>query len=540
MSNEVASIHVNVGVETADVQTGISKGRAAVRKGTAAMATDARRGVGVMRTEFAKFGQQVAGAPAAISAASNAMVAFGGKSAGAIGAVGGAFASLLASGFTPLGVAIAGATVAFAHFASSSNEASKASDELTAKVKQQEAAFGQLIETMKKAESTRAGLRFGGGDVGAVQVAMAEAALRLESAQADFERLRRDTGGEGETFRLAAKELREAESSLRALGFLADAADRASRASRTQRDQTRRTVDPARTVADEAERALGAYRLSVDEIESIGDEMERVAVEAENARIRRNEFAGGALDDAIDFARGSTTPFGRVTGGKRVPGSFAEAEAEARALEETTKRIAAAMGQVRAPPGFRAEVDQLRLSISDDKRMAAPDPQVFTGAASAASGLTSALGDIARGSQEASDAIRDFGVNFLQQMASMILQATLLRTIMGALGFTQTATGSFVESASIPAAAHGGTFRVGGSGGIDSQLVALRASPGEMVRVTNGANSAGEYGPVQVALTVRPPAVIADEVMARSSSRARAAVTASALSRPGRRGRRAT
>ncbi|MCG3133028.1 MAG: hypothetical protein HMLKMBBP_00114 [Planctomycetes bacterium] len=65
----------------------------------------------------------------------------------------------------------------------------------------------------------------------------------------------------------------------------------------------------------------------------------------------------------------------------------------------------------------------------------------------------------------------------------------------------------------------------------------MKLSPGELVRVTNGANADGE-GDVHVALTVRPPAVIADEVMARSSPEARAAIVGSALRRSGRRGMR--
>ena len=67
----------------------------------------------------------------------------------------------------------------------------------------------------------------------------------------------------------------------------------------------------------------------------------------------------------------------------------------------------------------------------------------------------------------------------------------------------------------------------------------MKVSPGELIRVTNGANSTGRDGDVHVALTVRPPAVIADDVMARASPEARAAIVGSALRRPGRRGARA-
>ena len=42
----------------------------------------------------------------------------------------------------------------------------------------------------------------------------------------------------------------------------------------------------------------------------------------------------------------------------------------------------------------------------------------------------------------------------------------------------------------LPKYATGGSFQVGGSGGIDSQLVAFRATPGEMVDVSHGSGSA--------------------------------------------------
>jgi hypothetical protein len=129
----------------------------------------------------------------------------------------------------------------------------------------------------------------------------------------------------------------------------------------------------------------------------------------------------------------------------------------------------------------------------------------------------------------------------------MIEQALIMKAILalfpglGAAGGAAGAAGGEVAAQAVPAAAgaHGGTWRVAGFGGLDSQLVSMKLSPGELVRVTNGANAGGGDGPVQVALTVRPPAVIADDVLARSSPEARAAVVGSALRRSGRRGMRA-
>lgn len=53
----------------------------------------------------------------------------------------------------------------------------------------------------------------------------------------------------------------------------------------------------------------------------------------------------------------------------------------------------------------------------------------------------------------------------------------------------------------IPAFAGGGSFRVGGSGAIDSQLVRFRASPGEMVNISHGNDNGGGYGePIRIVL----------------------------------------
>lgn len=46
----------------------------------------------------------------------------------------------------------------------------------------------------------------------------------------------------------------------------------------------------------------------------------------------------------------------------------------------------------------------------------------------------------------------------------------------------------------LPGFASGGSFTVGGSGGIDSQLVAFNATPGEHVSVSKNGSSSGASG----------------------------------------------
>lgn len=60
--------------------------------------------------------------------------------------------------------------------------------------------------------------------------------------------------------------------------------------------------------------------------------------------------------------------------------------------------------------------------------------------------------------------------------------------------------------------ANGGSFTVGGAGGVDSQVVAFRATPGERVDVTPPGRAAGGGSPVNVIINM-PPNVTRDTVM---------------------------
>ena len=196
--------------------------------------------------------------------------------------------------------------------------------------------------------------------------------------------------------------------------------------------------------------------------------------------------------------------------------------------------------------GFRARISLLREETAGWGRLGAQMADVAANDLSR--GVADALSEIARGSKSASEAFRDFAAQFALDVARMIQQALIMKAILslfpglsgagsGGAGGADAGAGA-ASAAPAASAAHGGSFRVGGFGGLDSQLVTMKVSPGELIRVTDGANSRGE-GDVHVALTVRPPAVIADEVMARSSPDARAAIVGTALQRPGRRGARA-
>lgn len=96
---------------------------------------------------------------------------------------------------------------------------------------------------------------------------------------------------------------------------------------------------------------------------------------------------------------------------------------------------------------------------------------------------STALADFA---SNGSASFRDFASSIIADIARIAAQQLLLSTI-----------NALFPGAQIPAFQHGGGFRVGGSGGADSQLVAFRASPMENVTITPpGQQSAPQEPPV--------------------------------------------
>ena len=94
----------------------------------------------------------------------------------------------------------------------------------------------------------------------------------------------------------------------------------------------------------------------------------------------------------------------------------------------------------------------------------------------------------------------------------------------------------------LPAFANGGSFRVGGTGGIDSQIRSIRASPNETVTVTKPGQFAGAGAPMIFDLR---GAVVTEDLLAQVNERvqsgeARAVRTATDIARrsaPGLQGR---
>ena len=215
----------------------------------------------------------------------------------------------------------------------------------------------------------------------------------------------------------------------------------------------------------------------------------------------------------------------------------ASAAARARIEREGQLREAVSGGDFGA--GFQARVSQLREETAAWGRLGAQMADLATQGLS--QGVTRALEEVARGTKSAKEAFRDWARDFAFQVASMIQQALILKAILAlfpGLGVAGAGAGAGGAAPSVPASAHGGTYRVAGYGGLDSKLVALRVSPGELVKVSNGANARGGDGDLYASVVVRNH-ILADDMARKTSREAKAEIVGTALHRGSRRGARA-
>lgn len=95
---------------------------------------------------------------------------------------------------------------------------------------------------------------------------------------------------------------------------------------------------------------------------------------------------------------------------------------------------------------------------------------------------------------------RDVLSSVLQQLTQALFSAQSLQSVFGGGGFGGLLSGLF---GGLFGFAQGGSFQVGGAGGIDSQIVAFRASPSETVSVTKPGQMAGG-GEMMLGIRVLP------------------------------------
>lgn len=127
--------------------------------------------------------------------------------------------------------------------------------------------------------------------------------------------------------------------------------------------------------------------------------------------------------------------------------------------------------------GLREATDAGSVAVSDFGKVAENIGQSVSGS------VSSWIDPLLEGTFKLSDAIADLGRQILRTFAQRAVSSIF--------------TGGF----GLPGFATGGSFQVGGSGGIDSQLVAFRASPNETVSITKpGQMVGGSGGTVTIAL----------------------------------------
>lgn len=111
-------------------------------------------------------------------------------------------------------------------------------------------------------------------------------------------------------------------------------------------------------------------------------------------------------------------------------------------------------------------------------------------------GLTNVFGAVIEGSKSAKEAVSDL----LKQLAKLLINKAFERLLGGGFGGGGFFGGILGGIGKLFGFAQGGSFQVGGSGGLDSQLVAFKASPNETVSINKPGQ---ERGAESVEVTVR-------------------------------------
>lgn len=150
---------------------------------------------------------------------------------------------------------------------------------------------------------------------------------------------------------------------------------------------------------------------------------------------------------------------------------------------------------IKIPERFGAAFDAVKADAADTlKEIKSGLSEVSSVASSLGSGVSSALHSAATGAQTLNDAVK----NLLSSLSQMLLNQAFQKLFASAAGsFFDPRNVSFETTVipavgKIPGFAQGGLSKVGGSGGIDSQLISLRASPGELIGVSKSGDFGGE------------------------------------------------
>lgn len=235
-----------------------------------------------------------------------------------------------------------------------------------------------------------------------------------------------------------------------------------------------------------AQRSFDALRTgSPNMAKAIADRQAELSLlEQQLTNARELGFATDELEGKIASARAALADL--VRGDRRgpnagfAPGGFTfgvpKAEAVAPVVEQIQQAAKATSGMARASAEVTDAWAGLReATLSTGTAMSGLEDLAGSVSQTMASGVSSWVDKALDGTFKLSDAIADLG----RQIARVLVN----RAVSSLFG-----TGGL----NLPGFANGGSFQVGGSGGIDSQLVAFRASPNETVRITKPGQMSGQ------------------------------------------------
>lgn len=97
--------------------------------------------------------------------------------------------------------------------------------------------------------------------------------------------------------------------------------------------------------------------------------------------------------------------------------------------------------------------------------------------------IADGLTNIVTGAKSAQEAFTEMARSILRDLINMIIKAMLFQYVVAPLLGLPTGGPAGAIGIGLPKFAKGGSFKVGGSGQVDSQLVAFRATPGERVDI---------------------------------------------------------
>lgn len=150
---------------------------------------------------------------------------------------------------------------------------------------------------------------------------------------------------------------------------------------------------------------------------------------------------------------------------------------------------------IQVTDAMRAKIDQAAASFGQLSQALQEARQRWQFVDNSISTVASGLTDIVMGAKSASEAFREMALSIIRDFTQMIIKATLFRGLTSFMGGGfGGGLGGGIPGLALPGFANGGSFVVGGAGGIDSQITAMRTTPGERVTVTKDGSMPGGGG----------------------------------------------